>query len=100
MDKSSRNRSTSEVASEVEVDPESIIPYNKVTVTKTEQLRSLLSARLEYTGQVSGKQYVWKSAGDIQTVDVEDSAILLAKRIGGNGCCGTSPDANRLFELV
>lgn len=98
MDKSSRSNSASKV--EVRVDPESIIPYNKVEVAKTVRIRSVLSARLEYTGLVTGKQYVWKSAGDIQPVDVEDSENLLAKRIGGNGCCGTSKDANRLFEIA
>lgn len=84
--------------SQVKVDSESKVPYTKSNVSV--KIRSLYDARLEYTGQVSGKQYLWNKAGSVVEVDVEDSEILLAKHIGGQLCCGNSQDMNRIFELV
>lgn len=111
MDKSSRNIKPGEVVhdnskiqpeidkiKELEVDSESNVLYNKSKVSV--KIRSLYDARLEYTGQVSGKQYLWNKAGSVVEVDVEDSEILLAKHIGGRLCCGNSQDMNRIFELV
>jgi hypothetical protein len=83
---------------EVKVDSESNVPYTKSTVSV--KIRSLLDASLEYTGQVSGKQYRWNKAGSVVLVDAEDSEILLAKRIGGKLCCGNHPDTNRIFEIA
>ena len=83
---------------EVKVDPESIPTYNSNIETKTVYIQSVFDARLLYTGQVSGKQYVWNKAGDICEVDMLDSEILLAKRMGGTGCCGNSnKDENKVF---
>jgi hypothetical protein len=87
-----------DVEPEVKVDSESNVLYNKSNVSVN--IRSLYDARLEYTGQVSGKQYLWNKAGSVVEVDVEDSEILLAKHIGGQLCCGNSQDMNRIFELV
>ena len=87
-----------EAEPEVKVDSESNVLYNKSNVSVN--IRSLYDARLEYTGQVSGKQYLWNKAGSVVEVDVEDSEILLAKHIGGQLCCGNSQDMNRIFELV
>jgi hypothetical protein len=114
MDKSNRNSSTGFIKSEgytnldvvttvgsteqVKVDSESNVPYTKSTVSV--KIRSLLDASLEYTGQVSGKQYRWNKAGSVVLVDAEDSEILLAKRIGGKLCCGNHPDTNRIFEIA
>lgn len=114
MAKPNSNISTSEVKDEqvasagdepyfvpktqVKVDSESNVLYNKSNVSV--KIRSLYDARLEYTGQVSGKQYLWNKAGSVVEVDAEDSEILLAKRIGGRLCCGNSQDMNRIFELV
>jgi hypothetical protein len=84
--------------SQVKVDSESNVPYTKSTVSV--KIRSLLDASLEYTGQVSGKQYRWNKAGSVVLVDAEDSEILLAKRIGGKLCCGNHPDTNRIFEIA
>lgn len=114
MAKPSSNISTSEVKDEqvasagnepyivpkaqVKVDSESKVTYTKSNVSVN--IRSLYDARLEYTGQVSGKQYLWNKAGSVVEVDVEDSEILLAKHIGNQLCCGNSQDMNRIFELV
>jgi hypothetical protein len=83
---------------QVKVDSESVVTYNKSTVSV--KIRSLLDARLEYTGQTSGKQYTWSKAGSIVEVNVEDSEILLAKHLGDKLCCGNSTDKNKIFELV
>ena len=113
MDKSSRDSRTSklnkagemtvypyviEVEPEVKVDSESKVPYTKSIVSV--KIRSRFDARLEYTGQATGKQYLWSKAGSVVLVDVEDSEILLAKHIGDQLCCGNSPETNRVFELV
>ena len=80
---------------EVMVDSESTMVYNS-----TVKLRSLVSARLEYTGQVTGKLYVWEQAGSIVEVDESDSGILLAKRRNNKRCCGNSKDGQALFEIL
>lgn len=80
---------------DITVDLGSTIVYNK-----TVKLRSTLSARLEYRGQVSGKLYAWNQAGSIVEVDEADSGILLAKRRGQKTCCGNSKDGHAIFELV
>lgn len=55
---------------------------------------------LKYTGQATGKSYIWNGAGDVQQVDSKDVPYLLAKRIGGRGCCGAiNTDGNKVFEL-
>jgi hypothetical protein len=99
MGKSDGNNSTSKlIRPEVKVDYESKVPYNKSNVSV--KIRSLIDAHLEYTGQVSGKQYKWNKAGSVVLVDAEDSEILLAKRIGDKLCCGNSPDVNKVFEIA
>ena len=111
MAKPSRDSFTSEVVQDdsriqpeideikkLQVDSESKVPYTKSTVSV--KIRSLLDARLEYTGQATGKQYLWSKAGSVVLVDVEDSEILLAKHIGDKLCCGNSPETNKVFELV
>jgi hypothetical protein len=80
------------------VDTGSNQTYN--TKATTVLLQSVFDARLEYTGQTSGKQYTWNKAGDIREVDASDSEILLAKRIGGNGCCGSSRGGNMVFVQI
>ena len=83
-------------AAEVSFDFESVLPYNnEVKVSLT----SLLDARLVYTGQVTGQQYVWNKAGSVVEVDAEDSKILLAKRIYGT-CCGNSKDGQPIFQIT
>lgn len=82
---------------EIKVDSESTMTYNE---RDTVFLRSVYDARLEYTGQITGKQYIWNKAGSVVEVDAEDSKILLAKRIGIKSCCGNSKGGKPLFELV
>ena len=86
-----------EYLDEVKVDSESVLPYNEVI---TVSITSLLDARLVYTGQVTGQQYEWKKAGSVVEVSVEDSEILLAKRIGRDSCCGNSTDGQAIFQLT
>jgi hypothetical protein len=98
MAKSGANYSVSKLVDEEDViDSESPRQYNN---SQTVGIRSLLDARLVYTGQVSGKQYTWSKAGDIVMVEDADSEVLLAKRIGSRQCCGNSKDGNKVFELV
>ena len=78
------------------VDLESKVTYTKA-ISKV-FLQSLHDARLVYTGQTSGKQYIWGTAGSIVEVDTEDSEILLAKRIYGS-CCGNSRDGRAIFQI-
>ena len=110
MAKPSSNSSASFVKSEeytkdipeVQVDSESNVPYTNIKAsTETVIIRSLIEARLIYTGQVTGKQYTWNTAGSIVPVDTLDSETLLAKRVGGrNLCCGNSKDGNKMFEIA
>ena len=107
MAKPSTNNSTSvlepafsgyaEVVPETQVDSESEIPYTEV-VSKV-FIQSLHDARLVYTGQVTGQQYIWNTAGSIVEVDTEDSILLLAKRIYGT-CCGNSKDGTAIFRIA
>ena len=80
-----------------QVDSESKIPYTKVV--RKVFIQSLHDARLVYTGQVTGQQYIWNTAGSIVEVDTEDSILLLAKRIYGT-CCGNSKDGTAIFRIA
>lgn len=62
-------------------------------------LRSLIPAYIRYIGEVSGEVYVWPKAGSVVAVDTRDAPALLAKKLGGRLCCGTS-DSNKIFEIV
>ena len=67
-----------------------------------EQIRivSLFSARLIYTGRVSGKLYTWQNSGEIVLVDAQDVPDLLSKKLGESTCCGGSTKGNVLFGLA
>ena len=62
------------------------------------QVQSLLDATVTYTGQVSGKSYVWSGAGAIVEVDKSDVSELLAKRRGKKPCCG-APE-QKVFQIA
>ena len=97
MAKSGANNSVGKLSTEVLVDSESTSDYNeRIGVI----LRSLIDARLEYKGQETGKLYIWSKAGSTVEVDALDSEHLLAKRIGGRQCCGSSTSGNKVFEIV
>ena len=98
MVKSSPNYSTSELTEEVSVDSESNTPYNNES--ELVALRSLFDGRFMYTGQETGKQYVWDKAGSIVEVPKVDALYLLEKRQGKNPCCGNLRDGSSLFEIV
>ena len=122
MAKSSRSNGISQLEQEVEVavetveeglhfDSESNSVYNEEVTEavkvvevgksqKTMKLRSRRDARLLYTGQVTGKRYVWDSAGSVVEVDFLDGEILLAKKSNGKTCCGSSKGDNSVFEIA
>jgi len=63
------------------------------------KIQSQIDSRLLYTGKVSGQNYEWDKAGNIQDVQEEDVEELLAKRIGVRSCCGAGA-GNKVFELI
>lgn len=60
-------------------------------------IRSMVEARIKYTGVISGEQYEWPRAGSVVSVDERDVPELLAKRLGTQSCCGAN-DSNRVFD--
>lgn len=69
--------------SEVIVEQVTATPYNSPSV----KLQSQIDARINYTGQVTGKQYYWARAGSVESVDSLDAPYLLEKRIQSHSCC-------------
>ena len=108
MAKPGTNNSTSELGmvakpfppniEEFQVDSESKPLYNQSS--RTVYLRSVLDSRLEYTGQETGKLYIWDKAGSIVAVSEKDAIYLLEKRMGKSSCCGDSKDGIAVFEKV
>lgn len=62
-------------------------------------IQSLIEAHLLYDGEVSGRHYEWKRAGDTTPVLKEDVPELLSKRLGMKQCCG-SQDGNKIFQIA
>lgn len=58
-----------------------------VVYNSTVKLQSQIDARINYTGQVTGKQYYWARAGSVESVDSLDAPYLLEKRIQSHSCC-------------
>ena len=56
---------------------------------ETVKIISQRNMKINYTGKVSGKLYVFDGAGAVVNVNVEDADIMLAKR-GGQCCEGSS----------
>jgi hypothetical protein len=77
----------------------SSVRYNK-DVPRRVKIRSLLDARLKITGPVSGEQYEFVGAGVEVEILETDVPLMLAKRVGGRGCCGADAEGNKLFELA
>lgn len=71
---------------------------SEVTI-KLIKVQSLIDGRILYDGQVTGKHYEWAKGGAIVDVDEQDVPELLAKRLGGQTCCG-SKGGNVIFEVV
>lgn len=53
------------------------------------KIESLIQSRMEYTGKVSGRLYIWNGGGDTVSVLEEDAQDLLSKHYG-KSCCGNS----------
>ena len=80
---------------------EEVVEYHEVEEIVTERVQLLYPAKVMRVGQVSGKQYVWSSAGVILDVLKEDVPQLLLSHIGARGCCGSSGgNGNKLFQVV
>lgn len=84
--------------------PEDVIQDDEVEIPplpatiKTTMVRSLIEAKLQYYGSVSGKLYEWSRSGQAVPVLDEDVPELLAKQRGKKRCCGESN--KKIFELV
>lgn len=94
-------RSAYTVADElIDVEKEVVVSRRVGTYNyAVQQVKSRVSARVIYKGNVTGNRYEWPAAGSVVPVDERDVPELLAKRIGGRLCCGPQ-DANTLFELI
>jgi len=75
-----------------------VVMYNEPE--QMQQVRSRFQAHLRYTGQVTGKLYEWMKAGDMVEVSAADVPMLLSKKLGQGGCCGSASRGNVLFELA
>lgn len=71
-----------------------------ITIKAIVKLQNQLDARLFYTGQVSGKSYIWERAGSIVPVDAQDAPKLLEKIINTNSCCNGSSTGQPVFIVV
>ena len=67
--------------------------------SETVQLVLVRDMKLNYTGPVTEKLYVFNGAGSVLDVDKEDADIMLAKR-GGNCCPGGSGPAPYFREKL
>jgi len=69
------------------------------TINTDVKLQSLVDARLHYTGQETGKSYLWERGGSIVPVLAEDAPYLLSKKSKSKACCsGNSSGA--IFQEV
>lgn len=68
--------------------------YNNID---TVSIMSLMDARVEITGTVTGNSYIFPRAGTVQDVDVRDKDEILNKK-RGRACCGNS--GGYLFQLA
>ena len=76
----------------VKVSDEEISPSPSEEAPKapeTVRLILLRNLKLNYTGPITGKLYVFSGGGSVLDIDVEDAQIMLAKH-GGDCCPGGS----------
>jgi len=85
MEKRSYNVDTSERVEVSDEEKEEIKPKAPGTV----KLILLRNLKLNYTGPVTQKLYVFDGGGSVLDVDERDAQIMLAK-LGGNCCPGGS----------
>lgn len=74
------------------------VGYNKYIKSDTVSIQSLVDATVKITGIVTGQQYVFHGAGDIQRVNIQDKDEILDKKRGRSCCGGVS--GKSLFVLV
>lgn len=83
-----------------ESDVQTVVEETTSEVTiKLIKVQSLVEAHLIYNGRETGQRYEWSKAGVIVEVNELDVPELLAKRLGGQTCCG-SKGGNVIFEAV
>jgi hypothetical protein len=79
---------------------EPVVSVAKQSYNSTVKVQSLFPAHITYEGAISGQLYVWAKAGDIVSVQEQDVADLLSKRIGAGSCCNGSREGNVIFQIV
>ena len=60
-------------------------------------IRSKYHVKYIYNSVTTGERYEWGRAGSIVSVHPDDAPALLAK-FRKNGCCGSAPQKNYIFE--
>lgn len=92
-----------ELSEEKVEEEEEVKEEKKVTVkaqqSETIKIVSLRNMKINYTGKVSGKLYVFNGAGAVVDVDVEDAEIMVNKQ-GGQCCQGTASGPSKYFAKV
>lgn len=84
-------------------DTKIIIPEDEVKAKKAVSDTVFLMIQLETTykvkGKITGDEYVWRGAGNIQPVNRLDAVDLLTKSIR-RGCCGSGTINKPVFVEV
>lgn len=68
-------------------------------IEKMKKLKLLYQVKYKYHSEFSDAVYVWNGAGTVQTVDIRDATVLLAK-VRKAGCCAGGTSTQHLFEEV
>ena len=100
---SKRYKKPSYDAIEEEKDDEVMVaeePITEYDFSSEVKIQSRISARVQATGLISGKRYLWERAGAIVEVDCRDVPGLLEKKLGEKPCCGGNSDNLKVFEIV
>ncbi len=81
----------------VEIEDEIIEEESEVQAQTSMRLRLIKDIRLNITGKVTSKLYIFSGAGSEVDVDSEDAEHLL-DRVRGESCCGSADSP--YFEIV
>ena len=85
---------------------EDFLPHHEKVVkveskqAETVAIQSMIDAKINVTGYVTGNSYVFNGAGSVVYVDQRDVEYLLEKRQGGRQCCGGTGNGNAVFSLA
>ena len=83
----------------LEEDKPILVKEEPKVYNQTVSIRSMVDAKVKVTGAVTGKEYIWPSAGAVRhDIDIRDKDEILNKK-RGRTCCGTATSKS-LFELV